>query len=87
MAINCKDVKTRLMSKINKSTGTRRTSRVNARNWTISGAGLPNINLLTEGKMWAGIRKNWDYLVLTFVLGVYVMAAAAAVITLMLALS
>ena len=37
--------------------------------------------------MWAGIRKNWDYLVLTFVLGVYVMTAAAAVITLMLALS
>jgi hypothetical protein len=37
--------------------------------------------------MWAGIRKNWDYLVLTFVLGVYVMAAAAAAITLMLALS
>jgi hypothetical protein len=37
--------------------------------------------------MWAGIRKNWDYLVLTFVLWVYVMAAAAAVITLMLALS
>ena len=37
--------------------------------------------------MWAGIRKNWDYLVLTFVLGVYVMAAAAAAIILMLALS
>jgi hypothetical protein len=37
--------------------------------------------------MWAAIRKEWDYLALTFVLGVYVMAAAAAPITLMLTLS
>jgi hypothetical protein len=36
--------------------------------------------------MWAAIRKEWDYLALTFVLGVYVTAAAAVAITLMLAL-
>ena len=34
--------------------------------------------------MWAGIRKNWDYVALTFVLGVYVTAAAAVAVTLML---
>ena len=37
--------------------------------------------------MWAGIRKNWDYLALTFVLGVYVTAAAVVAVTLMLTLS
>ena len=39
--------------------------------------------------MWAAIHKDWDYLALTFVLGVYVAAAAAAAvaITLILALS
>jgi hypothetical protein len=37
--------------------------------------------------MWAAIRKDWDYLALTFVLGVYVTASAAIAITLMLALS
>ena len=37
--------------------------------------------------MWAAIRKDWDYLALTFVLGVYVTAAVAVAITLMLALS
>jgi hypothetical protein len=37
--------------------------------------------------MWAAIRKNWDYLALTFVLGVYVTAAVAVAITLILALS
>ncbi len=87
MAINCKDVKTRLGSKINKSTGTSRTSRVNARNWTISGAGLPNISLAIDAEMWAAIRKDWDYLALTFVLGVYVTGAVAIAISIMLALS
>jgi hypothetical protein len=37
--------------------------------------------------MWTAIRKDWDYLVLTFVLGVYVAAAAAVAVTLMLTLS
>jgi hypothetical protein len=37
--------------------------------------------------VWTGIRKNWDYLALTFVLGVYVTAAVAVAITLILALS
>jgi type IV secretory pathway component VirB8 len=37
--------------------------------------------------MWAEIRKEWDYLALVCVLGVYVTAAAAVAITLMLALS
>ena len=37
--------------------------------------------------MWAAIRKDWDYLVLTFVLGVYVTAAVAAAMTLILVLS
>ena len=37
--------------------------------------------------MWAAIRKDWDYVVLTFVLGVYVTDAAAVAITLILALS
>ena len=37
--------------------------------------------------MSAAIRKDWDYVALTFVLGVYVTAAAAVAITLMLALS
>jgi hypothetical protein len=37
--------------------------------------------------MWAAIRKDWDYLALTFVLGVYVTAAVAVAITLILALS
>lgn len=37
--------------------------------------------------MWAGIRKDWDYLALTFVLGVYVTAAVALAMTLILALS
>jgi hypothetical protein len=36
--------------------------------------------------MWAAIRKDWDYLALTFVLGVYVTAALVAAITLILAL-
>jgi hypothetical protein len=37
--------------------------------------------------MWAAIRKDWDYLALTFVLGVYVMAAVAIAISITLALS
>jgi hypothetical protein len=37
--------------------------------------------------VWAAIRKDWDYLALKFVLGVYVTAAAAVAITLILALS
>jgi hypothetical protein len=37
--------------------------------------------------MWTAIRKDWDYLALTFVLGVYVTAAAAVAVTLMLTLS
>jgi hypothetical protein len=37
--------------------------------------------------MWAAIRKDWDYLALTFVLGVYVTAAVAIAMTLVLALS
>jgi hypothetical protein len=37
--------------------------------------------------MWAAIRKDWDYLALTFVLGLYVTAAVAVAITLILALS
>jgi hypothetical protein len=37
--------------------------------------------------MWAAIRKDWDYLALTLVLGMYVTAAAAVAITLILALS
>jgi len=32
--------------------------------------------------MWAAIRKNWDYLTLTFLLGMYVTAAVALAITL-----
>jgi len=37
--------------------------------------------------MWAAIRKDWDYLALTFVLGVHVMAAVAIAISILLALS
>jgi hypothetical protein len=37
--------------------------------------------------MWAAIRKDWDYLALTFVLGLYVTAAVVIAITLILALS
>jgi hypothetical protein len=37
--------------------------------------------------MWAAIRKNWDYLALTFLLGVYLTGAVAVVITLILTLS
>jgi hypothetical protein len=37
--------------------------------------------------MWTAIRKDWDYLALTFVLGVYVTAAVAIAMTLILALS
>jgi hypothetical protein len=37
--------------------------------------------------VWAAIRKDWDYLALTFLLGVYVTAAVAVAITLVLALS
>jgi hypothetical protein len=37
--------------------------------------------------MWAAIRKDWDYLALTFVLGVYLTAAVAVAMTLVLALS
>jgi hypothetical protein len=37
--------------------------------------------------MRTGIGKDWDYLALTFVLGLYVMAAVAVAITLVLALS
>jgi len=37
--------------------------------------------------MWAAIRKDWDYLALTFVLGVHVMAAVAITISILLALS
>jgi hypothetical protein len=80
-------VKTRLGNKINKFTGISRTSPGSARSWKISGAGLRNINLSSEAEMWAAIRKDWDYLALTFVLGVYVMAAVAIAISIMLALS
>ena len=37
--------------------------------------------------MWAAISKDWDYVALTVVLGVYVTAAAAVAVTLILALS
>jgi hypothetical protein len=37
--------------------------------------------------VWAAIRKDWDYLALTFVLGVYVTAAVAMAMALILALS
>jgi len=37
--------------------------------------------------MWAAIRKDWDYLALTFVLGVYVTAAVALAISMILTLS
>ena len=87
MAISCKDVKTKLGSKINKFIGISRTSRGNARSWKISGVGLRNISLYSEPEMWAAIRKDWDYLALTFVLGVYVTAAVAMAMTLILALS
>ncbi len=76
--INCKDVKTKLGSKINKFTEISRTSRGSVKSWKISGVGLRNIS---EAEMWAAIRKDWDYLALTFVLGVYVTAALAAAIT------
>jgi hypothetical protein len=36
--------------------------------------------------MWASIRRDWDYLALTFLLGLYVTAAVAAAVTLMLTL-
>jgi len=87
LVISCKDVKTRLRSKINRFTGISRTSRGNAKSWKISGVGLRNISLSSQAEMWAAIRKDWDYLALMFVLGVYVTAAAAIAITLMLALS
>lgn len=86
MAISCKDVKTRLGSKINKFTGINRTCRGSAKSWKISGVGLRNISLSSEAEMWAAIRKDRDYLALTFVLGVYVTAAVAVAITLILAL-
>jgi hypothetical protein len=87
LAISCKDVKTRLGNKISKFTGINRTSRGSARSWKICGVALRNINLSGEAEMWAAIRKNWDYLALTFVLGVYVTATVAVAITLILALS
>ncbi len=37
--------------------------------------------------MWAAIRKNWDYLALTFLLGVYLTGAVAVAIILILTLS
>jgi hypothetical protein len=37
--------------------------------------------------MWTALRKDWDYLVLTFLLGLYVTASAfALIIALMLTL-
>ena len=87
MAISCKDVKTKLGSKINKFTGISRTSRGSAKSWKISGVALRSINRVSEAAMWAAIRKDWDYLALTFVLGVYVTAAVAIAISIMLALS
>jgi hypothetical protein len=37
--------------------------------------------------MWTALRKDWDYLALTFLLGLYVTAAAVAlIIALMLTL-
>lgn len=80
MAISCKDVKTRLGSKISKFTEINRISRGSARSWKISDAGLRNTNLSSEAKMWAAILKDWDYLAVTFVLGVYVTAAVAVAI-------
>lgn len=82
MAINCKDVKIRLGSKISRFTATSRTSRGSAKSWTISGAGLRNISLSTEAEMWAGIRKEWDYLALAFLLGMYLTAGVAVALTL-----
>jgi hypothetical protein len=32
--------------------------------------------------MWAGIRKDWDYLALTFVLGMYMTVGVAVALTL-----
>ena len=87
MAISCKDVKTRLGSKISKFTAINRISRGSARSWKTSDAGLRNINLSSEAEMWATILKDWDYLAVTFVLGVYVTAAVAVAVTLILALS
>ena len=87
MAISCRDVKTRLGSKISKFTGINRTSRGSAKSWKISGVGLRNISLSSEAEMWAAIRKDWDYLALTFVLGVYVTAAVALAISMILTLS
>jgi hypothetical protein len=37
--------------------------------------------------MWTAIRKEWDYLALTFLLGLYVTAALAVAITLILTLT
>jgi hypothetical protein len=31
--------------------------------------------------MWSAIRKDWDYLTLTFLLGIYLTAGVALVIT------
>ena len=87
MAISCKDVKTRLGSKISRFTGINRTSLGSARSWKISDDGHQTINPASEVEMWTAIRKDWDYLALTFVLGVYVTAAAAVAVTLMLTLS
>jgi hypothetical protein len=49
------------------------------------GGGRRNISF-PEAEMWAAIRKDWDYLALTFLLGMYVTGVMAAVITLILAL-
>ena len=80
-------MKTRLWSKISKFTGINKTSIDSAKSWTISDDGRRNINPPVKQKMWTAIRKDWDYLALTFVLGVYVTAAAAVAVTLMLTLS
>jgi hypothetical protein len=50
-------------------------------NWKTSAAGLPNISLCNsrEVRPWTAIRKQWDYLALAFLLGLYVTAATAAV--------
>src|ERR1044072_7115219 len=50
-AISCKDVKTRLGSKISRFTGINRTSLGSARSWKISDDGHPSINPASEAEM------------------------------------
>ena len=54
-------------------------------NWNSSSIGHLNIsfNEPEESSMWTAIRKEWDYLALAFLLGLYVTAAVAVVIILL----